>query len=346
MLINNIYAYMRKLKKYKVGVDSETYAISLVEEPAMESSWVALEEEKPLQVLMSDNQRHILYGAAIIPDKPIYRRNGGDEFYIEFTAESIEKMAHEFIKNGYQKSMTLDHQTEALEVYVVESWIKESFTEDKSVALGLDLPIGTWCIGVKVNNIDVWNRIEVGELTGFSIEAFIGLEEFNKINNKEEDMNLETNETFWSKLKNIISEALSKKDENTIESDFEETPETPTETVVETPVEATETTDEVTLPTEETKEPEQPKNEETIEETKVEEEEVITPSNEDNVQLNELVKNLMSEIEALKNYNMTLKEKLDDMGKQPSTKPVNVSAGGPSNGDTYSAWREQMKKYM
>ena len=32
----------KKIKKYKVGIDSETYAISMVESPAIESDFVAL----------------------------------------------------------------------------------------------------------------------------------------------------------------------------------------------------------------------------------------------------------------------------------------------------------------
>ena len=31
----------RKIKRYKVGIDSETYAISMVESPAIESDFVA-----------------------------------------------------------------------------------------------------------------------------------------------------------------------------------------------------------------------------------------------------------------------------------------------------------------
>lgn len=308
---------LKKIKKYKVGVDSEAFAISLVEEPAIESNFIALAEQEPIQILMSDNKRHILYGPALVPDRPIYRRNGGEEFYIEFTAESIEKMAHQFIKNGFQKSMTLDHDTDASEVYVIESWLKEDEYKDKSVALGLEVPVGSWCVGVKVNNLDVWSRVESGELNGFSIEAFINLEDFSKINNsKESDMNLE-------KLEN----------------------ETPVETPAETTVEVTETTEQ---PTTETVEVTPQTEETTTEEVETKESDepttTETKESENNVQLNELVKNLMSEIEALKNYNMTLKDKLDEMGKQPSAKPVNVTAG--NGGDSYSAWREQMEKLL
>ena len=65
----------KKLKKYKVGCDSETYAISMVEAPAIESDFVALakEEEDKVQVFLESNEKHMCYGAALIPDKDIYR---------------------------------------------------------------------------------------------------------------------------------------------------------------------------------------------------------------------------------------------------------------------------------
>ena len=47
----------KKLKKYKVGCDSETYAISMVEMPAIESNFVALakeEEEKAKEILLCE----------------------------------------------------------------------------------------------------------------------------------------------------------------------------------------------------------------------------------------------------------------------------------------------------
>jgi hypothetical protein len=43
--------------------------------------------------------------------------------------------------------------------------------------------------------------------------------------------------------------------------------------------------------------------------------------------------------------NTGLQEKIKDLGSQPSANPVNVNAK-PSVSSTYSAWREQMAKYM
>ena len=210
----------KKIKKYKVGTDSETYAISMVEMPAIEEDFVALskDEEEKQQVFLEANEKHMVYGAVLVPDKDIYRNNGEQEFYISFTKDSIEKMSQDFMKEYRQHEVTVDHEDIANEVCVVESWLKADQFKDKSVALGLNdkLPVGTWFCGMKVNNIETWERIKAGELKGFSVESMISLEEFSKQN--ENNMNIETNDMFWDKLKNILNEAFSKKAEADIES--------------------------------------------------------------------------------------------------------------------------------
>lgn len=331
----------KKIKKYKVGVDSETYAISLVEEPAIEETLVALSEQKEIKVQMANEEKHMVYSAVLVPDKPIYRRNDeGEEFYVEFTKESIEKMSQQFLKEYKQNEITLDHETMASDITVVESWIKSDLYKDKSVALGLNenLPVGTWFAGMKVNQIDVWDRIKSGELKGFSVESLIRLEEFGK--QKENNMVIdETNEMgFWNKMKEVLAEAFGKKEEevqpepNTIEStniDLEEqTP--PAEPVVETPQEAPKPEEPAPVQEEPKQEPVEPEN-------KPQE----APKPQDN-HLEELVNSLKEEIAALKEMNTGLQDKIKDLGKQPSAAPINTNAK-PSAADTYSAWREKMR---
>ena len=331
----------KKIKKYKVGVDSETYAISLVEEPAIEETLVALSEQKEIKVQMANEEKHMVYSAVLVPDKPIYRRNDeGEEFYVEFTKESIEKMSQQFLKEYKQNEITLDHETMASDITVVESWIKSDLYKDKSVALGLNenLPVGTWFAGLKVNQIDVWERIKSGELKGFSVESLIRLEEFGK--QKENNMVIDgTNEMgFWNKMKEVLAEAFGKKEEevqpepNVIEStniDLEEqTP--PAEPVVETPQEAPKVEEPAPVQEEPKQEPVEPEN-------KPQE----APKPQDN-HLEELVNSLKEEIAALKEMNTGLQDKIKDLGKQPSAAPINTNAK-PSAADTYSAWREKMR---
>ncbi len=347
----------KKKKIYKVGIDSETYAISLVESPAIEETLVALEEQKPIKVQLADEEKYMVYSAVLVPDKPIYRRNeDGDEFYIEFTKESIEKMAQEYLMNYRQNEITLDHETMANDITLVESWIKTDMYKDKSVAIGLseDLPIGTWIAGLKVNQIDAWNRIKNGELRGFSVESMISLEEFSKQEQNTNNMNIETNDMFWDKLKNILKDTFSKKvEESTIDElaansgftnveDYQKEVEAINAELEEQNAEepAVEPTVEPTV--EEPKPAEEPKvDEPVVEEPKVEEK----PKEDNTKHLEELIGSLKEEINALKEMNSGLNDKVKELSKEPSAKPVNTNAK-PSAADTYSSWREQMRSMI
>ena len=353
----------KKIKRYKVGMNSETFAISMVEEPAIESDFIALskDKEEKQQVFLESNEKHLVYGAALIPDKDIYRNNGEQEFYINFTKESIEKMSQDFMKEYRQYEVKTDHNDVANEVCVVESWLVSDSYKDKSNALGINVPEGTWMVAMKVNNIDTWKRIKSGELKGFSVESMISLEEFSKEENKNNiHMNIDEM-SFWTKMKEVLKETFSseKKEQDDIEPvSIEELAansgltveayvneveaerqrildeslemleeETPTEPTVETPAEEPKV--------------EEPKVEEkTVEEPKVEE-----PKVDNTAHLEELINSLKEEITALKEMNSGLNKKVKELSKEPSAKPVNANAK-PSAADTYSAWREQMRNMI
>ena len=326
---------VKKIKKYKVGIDSETEAISMVTEPAIESDFVFLSKDKAIvKEAFSTDEKHMVYGAVLRPDFPIYRNDGENEYYLEFTSESIERMARDYMMNYRQGNVTIQHEEYANEVFMVESWIKQDMDKDKSVSVGLDksLPIGTWFCGFYVNNNDVWERIKSGELKGFSVEAMIDLEDFAKV--KKEDA-FEMNESFWSKLKSIVNEALGKKEEKMEVNEPQVTE--PQTTVQEPKVDEPQTTEpQQTVQEPQTTEPQQ---------TVVEEPKPTEPKVDDGKHLNDLIASLREEISALKEANTVLVEKVNDLGKMPSKTPINVNApnGTPSR---YSSWRAMMAKMI
>lgn len=201
------------MKCYKV-TGGDLFAVSLVEDPAIESNFIALSKQK--QIVQLENEKRLLVGAALIPNKPIYRNINGREFYISFDEATIEKLAQDFLANDYQHNITIAHQQGVDDIVVVESWIKTS-ENDKSVGYGLNEPIGTWFISVKVNNEEIWNKVKNGDYKGFSIEAMVGLDENLELNNQ-----LSMNEELIEKLREIIYEAIGKT--NKAEEVIEEKP--------------------------------------------------------------------------------------------------------------------------
>lgn len=155
------------------GLLSGIDAISIVEKPAIEENFIALSEEKQVQLAEVDKEKKILMGAALIPNKNIYRRNGDDEYYIYFSEDTVRKAAELFLMQGNQNRSTLEHQAELHGLSVVESWIVEDETHDKSRKYGLNMPIGTWMVSMKVNNDEVWeDYVKSGKVKGFSIEGY------------------------------------------------------------------------------------------------------------------------------------------------------------------------------
>lgn len=146
-------------------------AMGLVDVPAIEENWVALSSEK-VKLSSVDKERRMLYGAALIPEKLILRVDQNNEdYYMKFERETIETLAHNFYKKNLHHTTNLQHQYPVTGVTIVESWLKEG-SSDKSLALGLsDLPDGTWFIGAKVDDDNVWEEVKSGAIRGFSIEG-------------------------------------------------------------------------------------------------------------------------------------------------------------------------------
>ena len=191
------------MRHYRV-TDGDCFAISLVEDPAIEVDFIALSKQQ-IPIKLQDEKR-LLIGAALIPDIPIYRILNGQEFYISFDQSCIERLAQNFLATC--NNITVEHEDLVEDVKVVESWIKTS-ENDKSNDYGFNFPIGTWCVAVKVNNDEIWNKVKNGEYKGFSIEALVDLDEIIN-NNIQLSMD---NKELIDKIKELISGALNPEEE-------------------------------------------------------------------------------------------------------------------------------------
>lgn len=331
----------KKLKNYQIGLNSEVIGVSMVDSPATESNFLYFAEQKP--IYLESDEKHLVYGAALVPNKDIYRRYDNEEFYVRFSNECVEQLSQKFLQNGFQKNWTIAHKSDVEGLTVVESWLKTDMEKDKSVALGLDasLPIGTWFLGCKVENDDVWQSIKNGEYHGFSVESFVELEQFAIHSEIDED-------SFLDKLKSIIKEAIG--------ANVQPQPELPTATEEpqEVPVEETE----VVLPMEEdpnnaiptevqngTPQPiEQPIEQPQVEPTEPQvveqpveqpqeepqpiEQPQEEPSNEEpkeDNELKDLISTLTDELASIKQQLEELKAENARLAAHPSARPINVN---------------------
>lgn len=164
-----------KIIEMTLNEDAETqgvYAVSVVNSPAIEADWVALNKQF-VELKTVDEEKRLLLGAALIPNKQIYRKDDKiGEYYIYFSADTIRKASQVFLKRSNQNNATFEHAKAIDGMSVVESWIVENSKVDKSALHGFDMPEGTWMISMKVDNDEVWSKVKSGDIKGFSIEGY------------------------------------------------------------------------------------------------------------------------------------------------------------------------------
>lgn len=157
-------------------VNDGVFAISLVENPAIEEDFIALSSEK-VELKVIDAERRIVVGFALVPDKRIYRVMKGKEFNIYFTADTIRQASELYMKQLNLQNFTLEHEKNTDGVSVIESWIVEDPNNDKSNLYNLNPKGGEWVVMSKIDNEQVWQQVKDGTYKGYSIEAmFSGLE--------------------------------------------------------------------------------------------------------------------------------------------------------------------------
>ena len=180
-----------------IGVE----AISVVENPAIESDFIALNNQE-IKLAEINKEKRLLMGALLIPKKPIYRKSGEDEYYIFFSEKTIAKASQLYLQNGNQSEATLEHKDQLKDLTLVESWIVEDKQKDKTALYGLDVPVGTWMGSVKVENDEIWNNyVKTGKVKGFSIEGYFA----DKMERPNEELKEDLEEKQLAELKKLLS---------------------------------------------------------------------------------------------------------------------------------------------
>lgn len=161
------------------SLDNGVFAISLVEDPAIEELFVYMSKDHQMVKLAEvDKEKRILMGPVLIPNKEIPRHDDetGEEYSIVFTPAVVERAAQLFMQQQKNNNATIEHTEKSIpDVSVVESWIIANPEKDKSNAYGMSFPKGTWMVMMKVNNKDVWEKyVKTGKVKGFSLEGLFG----------------------------------------------------------------------------------------------------------------------------------------------------------------------------
>lgn len=111
----------------------------------------------------ADDEKQIVYGEVYVPwageNPPELKERDTHGHWA--TMETIEKMAHGFMQNLRTYQIDKQHDEQADEGYVVESFIAREGDPDFTE--------GAWVLGTKVTDDTTWQEIKKGNITGYSI---------------------------------------------------------------------------------------------------------------------------------------------------------------------------------
>lgn len=181
------------LPLFEIAFDDELSVfnnVSFVVEPAIMKGFIQLSKQDEARVQLKINEENrIVSGPALIPGEPIYRNQGGKEFYITWSAETIKQVAINFFQHNRQNEGNVEHQIPVNGITFFESYI---INQDRGLAPKefQNLPTGTWILSAKVNDDATWQLIKDGTLTGFSIDmSNVTFKEEEELNTLEDFIN-------------------------------------------------------------------------------------------------------------------------------------------------------------
>ena len=145
---------------------------------------------------IQNEDEHIISGALMLADTPIYRNDSNGEYYVTFSKDTIKKIAQKFFKKGFQNNVNLMHDSglivEGLTMF--ESWVTDKKRGINAMKGFEDAPDGSWFGSFKVDNEEVWKLIKEGKVKGFSVE---GVFNYRKTSSPQQ---------MWDEIQKIVSE--------------------------------------------------------------------------------------------------------------------------------------------
>ena len=181
----------KDLPIYKITIEDE-YAdgenlgiemIAFTNMPAIKVKGLAFNSEN--KMLFADDVKYRITAPAMIP-MDIYRRDSEEgDYYVQFTADVIEKIHAKFMADLRNRDIfNLEHDTDKkVPAYILETWIVDNPTKDKAFStFGIEVPEGTLMVTAQVTDPEYYNKLVEEGQVGFSIEGFLGLKLSEQLN--------------------------------------------------------------------------------------------------------------------------------------------------------------------
>lgn len=176
--------------------------VSLVGSPAVQVGWQCYsKDEKPVQ--FSVVEERVITGVVMIPEKLIYRNDGGYEYQVYYSKQTVRKMCENMLKNGTYKYVDLEHNNQTVGD---KATLLQVFLKDNSKGISPknfeDLPDGTMFCSYHINDDALWDMCKDGTFNGFSLEGWFAPKAVKQMKHKS------SNNNMLKKLKEKLAKIL------------------------------------------------------------------------------------------------------------------------------------------
>lgn len=203
--INGIPLFEALIDDFETGM----LCISLVEAPAVESNFLAFDNDKRVPLYcVANEEKHIVRGVVARANFPIYRRSAEEgEYYITFSAETIRLMAEKYLYEHRQDAVTLHHiaGANAEGINLVQYFIKD--TAQGIAPLGFeDIADGSLFAEFQVHDDYLWEQIKAGTFKGFSLEGVFAVQ---RVETQPNQNNMSKMQKFKEALAKLVGETFA-----------------------------------------------------------------------------------------------------------------------------------------
>ena len=170
---------MEKIEVFELVIDTDdesgVTAIALVDQPAIDSNWMAFSQQTEYKFNIKDEEKRIIEGYFMVADLLIGRINPdtGAKFFVKFSAKTIEQIREKQSRLGLNNNFNLMHDPRQIAegVYMLDNLIIDNERGKVAPKEFEKVPNGSLWGSAKVDNDEIWEQVKAGEFKGFSVEG-------------------------------------------------------------------------------------------------------------------------------------------------------------------------------
>jgi hypothetical protein len=169
---------MEKIEVFELVIDTDdesgVTAIALVDQPAIDSNWMAFSQQSEYKFAVKDEEKRIIEGYFMVADLLIPRiGENGEKFFVKFSAKTIEQIREKQSRLGLNNNFNLMHDPRQIAegVYMLDNLIIDNERGKVAPKEFEKVPNGSLWGSAKVDNDEIWEQVKNGEFKGFSVEG-------------------------------------------------------------------------------------------------------------------------------------------------------------------------------